>query len=132
MARLLLIASLVGARGAAGLGAAPADSSMIQFGTAVDKSNTSQQTTAYELRTDLTCPAGYSNLVTETECEAAQIALGLPGYNGLHFQYDSQRRPYCWVGPSNGVNFNPKGDYGAKSGNANLHVLCEVIEVALT
>jgi hypothetical protein len=45
MARLLLVASLVGARGAAGLGAARTDSSMMQFGAAVDKSNASQQTT---------------------------------------------------------------------------------------
>jgi len=44
MARLLLVASLVGARGAAGLGAAPADSSMMQVGAAADKSNASQQT----------------------------------------------------------------------------------------
>ena len=45
MARLLLVASLVGARGAAGLGAARTDSSMMQFGAVVDKSNAPQQTT---------------------------------------------------------------------------------------
>jgi hypothetical protein len=44
MARLVLIASLVGARVAAGLDAAPAESSMMQLGAAVDKSNASQQT----------------------------------------------------------------------------------------
>ncbi|CAK0788621.1 unnamed protein product [Prorocentrum cordatum] len=48
MARLLGIASLVGARGATGLSAAPqlTASSMMQFGAAVDKSSASQQAAA--------------------------------------------------------------------------------------
>ncbi|CAK0887120.1 unnamed protein product [Prorocentrum cordatum] len=45
MARfLLMIASFVGARGAAGLGAVPADSSMIQLAAAMNGSNASQLT----------------------------------------------------------------------------------------
>ncbi|CAK0793842.1 unnamed protein product [Prorocentrum cordatum] len=46
MARLWLVASLVGARGVAGLGAATTDSSTMQFATAVDESSAYQQAAA--------------------------------------------------------------------------------------
>ncbi|CAK0861951.1 unnamed protein product [Prorocentrum cordatum] len=62
MARLWLVASLVGARGVVGLGAAPADPSMMQFATAVDES-TSQQAAA-----QAGASSGFAPFISGTAC----------------------------------------------------------------
>ncbi|CAK0849479.1 unnamed protein product [Prorocentrum cordatum] len=55
MARLFFVASLVGALGAAGLRAPPADCSMMQVGAAVGKGNASQQAAAAAPAATPTC-----------------------------------------------------------------------------
>ena len=75
MARLWLVASLVGARGVAGLGAAPTDPSMMQFATAVDESSANQQAAA---------PAGASSGFAPVVYQRNGMCLGVDVWGDLY------------------------------------------------
>ena len=66
------------------------------------------------------CQSGYGNIQSLSECNDARIALSIDAWNDDKYPTSTLRLPYCWIGPTNGANYNPNGDSGSDFASSRL------------
>jgi FkbM family methyltransferase len=66
------------------------------------------------------CPAYFTTIRSEKECDAARKILSIQEYNGDVMQHDHGRLPHCYIAGGGRANFNPNGDSGNRTGTSML------------
>ena len=66
------------------------------------------------------CQGSYGHIMSLSECNEARIELSIAEWHDDQYPTSTLRLPYCWIGPTDGANYNPNGDLGSDFSNSRL------------